>query len=787
MHMPSVRSVGFTLALFVAGLTSRPSLGQPKKGRGDKYALLVGVRKYDPNELRVLRYSEPDVVELSGVLRAEGYKPGNVVLMTQTAGAEDTRFLPLAANVRKELRLLLEVLDEDDSVLIALAGHGVQFQGEDENYFCPADARLADKSTLIPLGEVYKALENSRAGLKVLLVDACRDDPLSQNSRAREVVKLESVTRPRRTPPPGGVVAFYSCSAGEKAFEHADLKHGVFFHFVIQALQGESVGPDQNDVLVLDLVKYVTRQVKDFVREKYGVKQQPEMQGTSRDLVPLVSLDRRMTSAARGIAGLAMFWRPIGERLAVELKRPPSQPRLAFVIPGGGGDRLGLKADDVVLQVDGFDVSTPNELAMAVLNRELGARIELTVARSGQQMTLSGPYGTQLLDSQIISRVRQLAERGDIEAQISMGNMLANGKFTVKDDVEAVPWFRKAAERGHAAAQAALGRMYANGRGVARDDTQAIAWFRKAAEQGQADAQSALGWMYLEGLGVAKDDTEAMTWSRKAASQGDLTAYNNLGVMYANGRGVAKDKVEAVSWYRKAAEKGQALAQNNLGVMYRNGQGVPKDDAEAVNWFRKAAGQGNDGGQLNLGFMFANGLGVPKDDAQALTWFRKAADQGSAPAQDNLGLWYRDGRGVPQNDTEAAQWFRKAADKGLAAAQVHLGVMFANGRGVPKDDVQAVALYRKAAEQGEGWGQHNLGWMHENGRGVAQDLGQAAAWYYKAAQRGNAGSQFNLGLMFENGRGVGQDVNGAVAWYRKAAAGGNQSAAAALRRLNVQP
>jgi hypothetical protein len=59
--------------------------------------------------------------------------------------------------------LLLRDLDEDDSVLIALAGHGVQFRGDDESYFCPADARLADKSTLIPLSVVCRALEASGA------------------------------------------------------------------------------------------------------------------------------------------------------------------------------------------------------------------------------------------------------------------------------------------------------------------------------------------------------------------------------------------------------------------------------------------------------------------------------------------------------------------------------------------------------------------------------------------------------------------------------------------------
>ena len=54
MHMRSIRSIGLTLALVVAGLASRPSLGQQKNSGGDKYALLVGVRKYDPNELRGL-------------------------------------------------------------------------------------------------------------------------------------------------------------------------------------------------------------------------------------------------------------------------------------------------------------------------------------------------------------------------------------------------------------------------------------------------------------------------------------------------------------------------------------------------------------------------------------------------------------------------------------------------------------------------------------------------------------------------------------------------------------
>src|SRR5207248_2016063 len=126
-----------------------------------------------------------------------------------------------------------------DSVIVAFAGHGLQFRGDEGSYFCPMNAVPKDKSTLVPLADVYGEMEKSRAGFKLMLVDACRNNPLSDNSRSRASVELESVTRPPQTLP-GGVAALFSCSPGQKAYEHDDLKHGVFFHFVIQGLRGEA-------------------------------------------------------------------------------------------------------------------------------------------------------------------------------------------------------------------------------------------------------------------------------------------------------------------------------------------------------------------------------------------------------------------------------------------------------------------------------------------------------------------------------------------------------------------
>ena len=66
----------------------------------------------------------------------------------------------LAGKIRSELKLLLQNRTKEDTVLIAFAGHGVQFQNDEESYFCPADARLAERSTLVSLAEVYRDRAN---------------------------------------------------------------------------------------------------------------------------------------------------------------------------------------------------------------------------------------------------------------------------------------------------------------------------------------------------------------------------------------------------------------------------------------------------------------------------------------------------------------------------------------------------------------------------------------------------------------------------------------------------
>ena len=78
-------------------------------------------------------------------------------------------------------------LDRESTALLFYAGHGVQVWGQ--NYLLPCDAQVAKasdlRSTAIPLNDVVRAMSR-RASTRLLFLDACRNDPLSNQAGGLE-------------------------------------------------------------------------------------------------------------------------------------------------------------------------------------------------------------------------------------------------------------------------------------------------------------------------------------------------------------------------------------------------------------------------------------------------------------------------------------------------------------------------------------------------------------------------------------------------------------------------
>lgn len=273
----------------------------------EDYALLVGASGYEKVAgLKDLKFARDDVVEFAASLRRSGYKPGNVVLMHD--GLADAALVPTGVNIVRQLELLLNRLQPSDSVVVALAGHGVQFRGEKVNYFCPIDTALDRRDTMVPLPDIYTRLEECPAGHKLLLVDACRNDPQASRSRALTKVKLESVTRPQADPIPRSIAAVFSCRADQESYEDDKIRHGLFFANVLKAWDGQADGdPDRNvppdgKVTLGEFCAFVQRQTSELAARRLGKSQVPVARNEEGADWVLRALPGRSGPAAAAVA-----------------------------------------------------------------------------------------------------------------------------------------------------------------------------------------------------------------------------------------------------------------------------------------------------------------------------------------------------------------------------------------------------------------------------------------------------------------------------------------------------
>lgn len=281
-------------------------------------AIVVGVNAYRANSgLPKLQHAASDAAVLSATLRDAGFK---VYEMTHDVARRDGQetMAPQLAYIRDQTRGILETpnLGEEDAVMITLHGHGVQFDFVDEKgnktprfYFCPADATIdgvktandiTDRHNLLPLEELYTDLAECKAATKLLIVDACRNDP-NQPGVFREA--LASSTLPKLPPPTGGTAAFFSCKANQRAVEDTTLKNGVFTHFLVKGLQGEAdlptAGKPADGIITFaELSAYVANNTYAHVFDKFKVRQSPELRGDYDLNLPLAKIEKRLPTAA---------------------------------------------------------------------------------------------------------------------------------------------------------------------------------------------------------------------------------------------------------------------------------------------------------------------------------------------------------------------------------------------------------------------------------------------------------------------------------------------------------
>jgi branched-chain amino acid transport system substrate-binding protein len=181
--------------------------------QGRRVALVIGNSTY--KNVGVLPNPQRDAASIALALKKIGFQ--SVTLQTDL----DKEKLVGA------LQTFADIAETADWSLVYFAGHGMEIGGI--NYLIPIDARLSTDRDVafqaVPLDFVLNAAERAKK-LRLVILDACRDNPFAERMKRTMTVASRSVVRGlARIEPDPGTIVVYAAKHGETALDGAGISN----------------------------------------------------------------------------------------------------------------------------------------------------------------------------------------------------------------------------------------------------------------------------------------------------------------------------------------------------------------------------------------------------------------------------------------------------------------------------------------------------------------------------------------------------------------------------------
>lgn len=267
------------------------------------------------------------------------------------------------------------------------------------------------------------------------------------------------------------------------------------------------------------------------------------------------------------------------------------------------------------------------------------------------------------------------ADKGDVEAQIIVGECYKNGKGVVKSFERAFCYFQLAANQNSLIGLFNLAECYAEGTGTQKSLETAIHFYQLSADQGYVWAQAALGRCLL----AERIDEEKGVHYLKLVVQNAanilpelLALYQYyLGECFEDGIGIEKSAQNAIYYYKLAGENGYPLAFERLAEAYLKGDlGLTKSPDLAIHYLILAANLGSIFAMERLGLCYSRGEGVEQSREMTFHYYKLAGEAGIkeryAPSILKLAECYELGIGTNKSLENAINLYKLAGDYGLA-------------------------------------------------------------------------------------------------------------------------
>ncbi len=306
------------------------------------YALLIAV---DENQMP--GYALPAVAKDAAALHAVLVHPERCAYPE-----ENVRVLRGAAASRDGILNGLSWLEErlrlheggDTTAIVYYTGHGARNTADDSYYILPYDFGLPAAERAIPAADIVTAVSIIRPQRLLVVLDCCHaaglgikgDDPLEEQGLRHAAAPADSESISALALGRGRAV-LSSSTGEEQSYVRMDRTMSVFTYHLVEALSGHGAPVNgATDVLVSDVMGYVSRTVPQTTMNDYGLSQTPyfQMSGENFPVALLLGGEGLAKGRPAPTPETLTYWPPVQAA-------QPAGLAIAGDVHTGGGDFIG--------------------------------------------------------------------------------------------------------------------------------------------------------------------------------------------------------------------------------------------------------------------------------------------------------------------------------------------------------------------------------------------------------------------------------------------------------------
>jgi TPR repeat protein len=580
----------FCAIVFAMGSIFMPSASAAE---GKRVALVIGNSDYQ--HVSNLPNSANDARDISLALGRVGFDV--------TEGIDlDYRAMRLA------VRDFALVARDAETVLIYFAGHGIEI--DNTNFLVPVNAELKSDVDVeleaIRLDTVVNSVAVTN-GLKVVLVDACRNNPFL--TKMTRTSTTRSIGRGLGRVDPGGVLVGYAARAGTLALD-GDGRNSPYAQALLEHIEepGLEIGR-------------LFRKVRSTVLSLTDGYQEPFTYGSLPDreiyLVPATQTTQQK-----------------------ETKAPdPHLTESPLVL---ACDRLASDPDDLSKPNGPPGVIDENiELEVAIPACKIATEGHPQHARSFYNLARVELLGGNTEAS--VNHFREAARLGHSLARVKLGKLLLQSDNNALVE-EGILFFETEARGGNAEFAKILGDHFsgATGSSVPKND-KAMFYYEIAASAGDPDSMFQIGQRLVSNtLSTKEQITLGLEFLNRAATAGNIPAQNRLANEYFAHEN-PNTRQKATVLFEAAASAGDTHAQRRLIQIYSGKSGFTENAERYAFWVLALADSGESRFNVEAGWNYEVGRGVKKNPEQAAKYYYAALRNGeSLPLERSASDWDKD-------------------------------------------------------------------------------------------------------------------------------------------------